>query len=514
MNKDNNRPPCDANFLSIKNVPISYEFCNSLLTYQREKRIILKSTMMTIKGAKEMKTILVIGGGITGLTTLHYVKRQLQAEGKEANLILVEKNEYLGGKIHSEHDKGFIMETGADSMVARHPSVLQLVRELNFEDELVYNETGISYIHTDNQLHAIPAGSTFGIPMSRESLMASTLISEQAKERFLQDEAIENTRFTKDNSIGEFLEYFIGEEIVRKQIAPVLAGVYSGDLYQLSLASTLPYLVDYKNEYGSIMKGFEANREQFEKAANKKFISFKNGLSSIFDRIEEALPDVTFKKGVATNSIKKNGNVYDVTLSNGETIEADIVVLALPNNTVKNLLQDEGLSPQFEQFTTASAITMYLGYDVPDSILPADGTGFIVSHNSDLVCNASTWTSRKWKHTSAESKLLVRLFYKNINPRYEELAAMTEEQLTEVAKEDIRLSLGLEDEPVLVNVTKWINQMPRYDLAHKEALQIVEEKMKATYPNVFLAGCSYYGVGIGACIENGKDTAEAILKQL
>lgn len=461
-----------------------------------------------------MKTVIVIGGGITGLCTMHYLKRQMEAEGKEAQLVLVEQNEYLGGKIHSETTNGFIMETGADSIVARHPGVLELVRELEFEEELVYNETGISYIHTNNELHAIPAGSTFGIPMSLESLMASTLISEQGKQRVLQDEKIENTSFTKESSIGAFLEYFLGEEIVHKQIAPVLAGVYSGDLYQLSLASTLPYLVDYKNEHGSIMNGFEANRAQFEKASNKKFISFRKGLSAIIDRLEEMLPEVTFKKGMTMKQLEKSGEHYTLSFTNGEQLKADIVVLAVPNETVRNILTDAELLPQFEKFTTASALTMYLGFDVPDSILPADGTGFIVSENSDLVCNASTWTSRKWKHTSAEGNLLVRLFYKNINPRYEELAAMTDEALTAVAREDIRRSLGLEDAPKIVNVTKWIDKMPRYDIAHKEALDAVLKQMDERYPNVLLAGCSYFGVGIGACIANGKNTAAVIANKL
>lgn len=453
-----------------------------------------------------MKRVVVIGGGITGLTACHYLTK----ESENIEVTLVEKNEYLGGKIHTAYEGEFIMETGADSMVARHPGVLEFIRELDFEEELVYNETGISYIHTNNELHAIPAGSTFGIPMSKESLMASTLISDEAKERFLQDEHIPNTSFTKESSIGEFLEYFLGEEIVRKQIAPVLAGVYSGDLKQLSLASTLPYLVDYKNEYGSIMKGFEANREKFERQADKKFISFKNGLSSFINRIEESLPNVEFKKGLATKSIAKEGETYRIELENGETLEADAIVLAVPNNTVKQLLQNEELQPLLNKFTTASAITMYAGYDVPDSILPADGTGFIVSHNSDLICNASTWTSRKWKHTSKNGNLLVRLFYKNSNPAYERIAKMSDEEIVEVAKSDIRLSLQLEDKPTFTQVTKWIHQMPRYDLAHKEALGKVETLMAEQYPNIHLAGCSYYGVGIGACIANGKQVAHTI----
>ncbi len=461
-----------------------------------------------------MKTVVVLGGGITGLCTMHYLQRQVQEKNLEVKLVLVEKNTYLGGKLHSAYEQGFIMETGAHSIVARHKGVMELVEELNFEQNLVYNETGISYIYTNNELHAIPADSTFGIPMSLQSLEESTLVSEEGKKEALKDLTMPNERFTKESSIGEFLTYYLGEELVQNQIAPVLAGVYSGDLNQLSIASTLPYLIDYKNDYGSIIKGFDANREQFVKAANKKFISFKNGLSSLIDRLEETLTDVEIIKGIATTSVKKQENQYSVTLANGKMIEANHVVLALPNESVQSLLQDKSLNYYFEQFNTASAITIYLGFDVPDNRLPADGTGYIVSHNSDVICNAATWTSRKWKHTSAEGKLLVRLFYKSINPEYERLRMMTDEELAAVALEDVRKSLGIEDKPTVVGVTKWIDQMPKYDLAHREALQGLLQELEKNYPNLSIAGCSYFGVGIGACIQNGKKIGEELAGKL
>lgn len=461
-----------------------------------------------------MKTVVVLGGGITGLCTMHYLQRQVQEKNLAVKLVLVEKNTYLGGKLHSAYEQGFIMETGADSIVARHKGVMELVEELNFEQNLVYNETGISYIYTNNELHAIPADSTFGIPMSLQSLEESTLVSEEGKKEALKDLTMPNERFTKESSIGEFLTYYLGEELVKNQIAPVLAGVYSGDLNQLSIASTLPYLIDYKNDYGSIIKGFDANREQFVKAANKKFISFKNGLSSLIDRLEETLTDVEIIKGIATTSVKKQENLYAVTLANGKMIEANHVVLALPNEAVQSLLQDESLNGYFEQFNTASAITIYLGFDVPDSRLPADGTGYIVSHNSDVICNAATWTSRKWKHTSAEGKLLVRLFYKSINPAYEKLRMMSDEELAVVALEDVRKSLGIEEKPTVIDVTRWIDQMPKYDLAHREALQGLLQELKKNYPNLSIAGCSYFGVGIGACIQNGKKIGEELVEKL
>ena len=65
-----------------------------------------------MKGTGKMKAVVVIGGGITGLATLHYLKKQMKAKNKEAKLILIEKNTYLGGKIRSVYEDGFIIEEG------------------------------------------------------------------------------------------------------------------------------------------------------------------------------------------------------------------------------------------------------------------------------------------------------------------------------------------------------------------------------------------------------------------
>ena len=460
-----------------------------------------------------MKKVVVIGGGITGLSTMHYLKRLKEFKALDLDLTLVEADEYLGGKIHSVNKQGFIMETGADSIVARNEGVIPLVEELQLQDELVYNGTGISYIYTNNELHAIPADSVFGIPMSEESLESSTLISEDGKEEALKDFTLENENFTKESSIGDFLEFFLGKEIVEKQIAPVLSGVYSGDLHKLTMASTLPYLYDYKEEYGSIIKGLEANKAQFQAAANKKFISFKSGLSALIDRLEEELSDSTIVKGVRTEKIQQVDKQYEVLLANGETILADFVVLATPHNVAQAVLQKEELESEFNELKNSSLISVYLGFDIPDQELPADGTGFIVSENSDVVCNACTWTSRKWEHTSQKGNLLVRMFYKNSNPKFEQMKYMNEEELVQVALQDIEKSLKLNGSPTVVEVTKWNDMMPTYHLEHGKIVKNLKDKMSSLMPNVVLAGCSYFGVGIGACIKNGKETAEKIAEK-
>ncbi|WNS76594.1 protoporphyrinogen oxidase [Bacillus sp. DTU_2020_1000418_1_SI_GHA_SEK_038] len=461
-----------------------------------------------------MKTVLVVGGGITGLSAIYELHKWKKANQSDVRLILAEASPELGGKIRTVKDRGFIMEAGADSIVSRKVNTMSFIEELGLENEVVYNASGRSFIYTEGELKQIPADAVFGIPTSVESLAKTTLVSAEGKVEALKDLYTTSDTFTKNDSIGDFLEYFLGKELVEKQIAPVLSGVYSGKLSDLTIASTLPYVLDYKKEYGSIIKGFEANKEKFQSGGGKKFFSFKSGLGKLIDAYEEKLGDAEILKNTIVNKIEKNGVRYQVTLHNQDIIEADSIVLSIPSNKAGKLFNDSALENSFSQFRNSSLISVYVGFDVLDSILPEDGTGFITSESDDVLCNACTWTSRKWEHTSETKNLLVRLFYKSSIPAFPSLSEMDKDQLLQTALTDIHKSLGIAAEPIACEITKWTDSMPNYLIRHPHTVEGLEEKLSASYPGIMLAGCSYYGVGIPDCIENGASIAGKIIGNL
>ena len=243
-----------------------------------------------------MTSILVIGGGITGLSAMYTLQKWKTENEADVRLILAEASSQLGGKIRTVNEGSFIMETGADSIVTRKIKDMPIIEELGIEDEIVYNQTGKSYLFTDGELQSIPKDSVFGIPASIESLAKSTLVSAEGKVEALKDFYTQNDTFTENDSIGEFLEYFLGKELVERQIAPVLSGVYSGNLQDLTIASTLPYILEYKKKYGSIIEGFNRNKETFRSDGENKFLSFKNGLNTIIAAYERKLKDVDIRK--------------------------------------------------------------------------------------------------------------------------------------------------------------------------------------------------------------------------
>lgn len=461
-----------------------------------------------------MKKVAVIGGGITGLSTAYYLHKIIRERKLAAEIVLIEADERLGGKIHTVKRDGFIMEVGADSLVARKRNVDPLIDELGLREEVVYNATGKSYLHADGKLKLIPEDAVFGIPLSLQALAESGLISAEGKVEALKDFYTTNETFTKNDSIGLFLEAFLGKEIVEKQIAPVLSGVYSGKLNELTIASTLPYLLDYKNQHGSIMKGLAENRQTFKSQGEKKFLSFAGGTSAIIERMEQALSEIEWIKGCKVSRVIQDGKLYTLDLQDGRSLVADSVVLSVPHQAAQSMLANENLNEDFAELIGSSLISVYMGFDVSDELLPENGTGFIVADSSGLKCQASTWTSRKWSHTSTNHQLLVRLFYKSSGPHYERLQGLSEEEMLQEAMCDLQQSIGQLPPPTTYAITRWTDAMPNYHLRHHEVVQSLERKVAQQYPGLFLAGCSYYGVGIPDCIANGEATAARVAELL
>ncbi|NRG44791.1 protoporphyrinogen oxidase [Bacillus sp. CRN 9] len=461
-----------------------------------------------------MKTVLVIGAGVNGLSAMYELQKWKTENSSDVKLVLAESSDQLGGKIRTVEEDGFIMEAGADSIVTRKAMDMSFLEELGLKEEVIHNSAGRSYIFSEGELKGIPADAVFGIPASIESLANTPLVSAEGKVEALKDLYTAHNPFTKNDSIGSFLEFYFGKELVEKQIAPVLSGVYSGKLSDLTIASTLPSVYDFKEEYGSIIKGYAANKEKYQSSGDKKFLSFKRGLNTLIHAYERKLEDVEILKNRKVTSLTRTGEQYEVVFNKNEKLNADYVVLSIPHQAAKEIIGDKHIHQQLAKLNNSSLISVYVGFNVPDDILPADGTGFIAANNAELSCNACTWTSRKWIHTSEARNLLVRLFYKSSHPSFAKVKEMSEKELLALALVDIEKSLHIKAEPISSEVTKWTEQMPTYMIDHPQTIAQLEELLAVTYPGVYIAGSSYYGSGIPDCIENGENVARDIIRKL
>ena len=212
--------------------------------------------------------VTIVGGGLTGLTAAYY----LGHAKPEWTITLFEQAPRFGGKIQTQRVDDFVVELGPDSYLGRKTEMTDLVHDLGLGDTLVSNETGQAFVYDKGSIHPIPGGSIMGIPTEMMPFVKATLISWPGKLRAGLDYFKKPYQLDEngDVSIGHFFKYHLGQEMMDKLIEPLLAGIYGGDIYKISLLSTFPHFIQVEQKYGNMVKGMMAAKMSHSKAGVSK----------------------------------------------------------------------------------------------------------------------------------------------------------------------------------------------------------------------------------------------------
>jgi oxygen-dependent protoporphyrinogen oxidase len=74
--------------------------------------------------------------------------------------------------------------------------------------------------------------------------------------------------------------------------------------------------------------------------------------------------------------------------------------------------------------------------------------------------------------------------------------------------------LGVELAPTDVRISRWPRSFPQYEPHHLERVALIERVAADDLPSVRLAGAAYRGIGIPACIDQGRGAARALTASL
>lgn len=462
-----------------------------------------------------MKHLAIIGGGITGLTAAFYVNKTIREQKLPLSVSLMESSERLGGKIKTERTNGFVIEQGPDSFLARKKSAAQLVKDVGLEEELVRNRTGQSYVLNDGQLYEIPKGTSMGIPTTVSAFTSTDLFSPTAKLRTALDLVIPRSGRSDDPSVGNFFKRRLGTQTVDRLIEPLLSGIYAGDLDKLSLKATFPQFYKVEQNARSLMLGMRRVRSKQQPQAEKpkgQFLTLQNGLESLVEEIENQLPEGSVRKYCAVDQIEKTEKGYTLHLNNGETIEADAVISAVPHQMAADFLPNEPFLQPLGGAKSTTVATIAMTFPANRVRLDRDGTGFVVSRTAGFTITACTWTHKKWPHTTPEGKVLLRCYVGK--PGDEDIVEKTDEAMTNIVLQDLKRVTEIDGEPEFVLIKRWRKAMPQYIVGHLKWLENLRKQTALHFPGLFFAGASYEGVGIPDCIEQGKEAGQSVIQYL
>ena len=104
-------------------------------------------------------------------------------------------------------------------------------------------------------------------------------------------------RETSDESVASFACRRLGREAFDRLVQPLLAGIYTADARQLSLAATLPRFIDMEQRHGSLIRavlggpsGENGNASQGSGARYSLFVVPEEGLVMLIEAIAQRLP--------------------------------------------------------------------------------------------------------------------------------------------------------------------------------------------------------------------------------
>jgi oxygen-dependent protoporphyrinogen oxidase len=207
-----------------------------------------------------MQHVVIIGGGITGLSAAFSLQNQIDEQNLPVKVTLIEASDRLGGKIETIKRDGFVIERGPDSYLERKKAMTELIEKLGLSEDLVNNDTGQAYILHGKKLHPMPEGAVMGIPTKLSPFVTSGLFSLKGKARASFDLFLPKSNVQGDQSVGAFFKRRLGNEVVENMIEPLLSGIYAGNIDQISLQSTFPQFENIETKYRSLVLGMKKTR--------------------------------------------------------------------------------------------------------------------------------------------------------------------------------------------------------------------------------------------------------------
>jgi len=462
--------------------------------------------------------VAIIGGGISGLTTAFYLEQE-RRRGAPVQFVLFEAEPRFGGVIRTERVDGCVIEAGPDSFLSAKPWARELCDDLRLSSQLIGSRDTHRRTHIllRGKLEPLPDGMQFMSPTKPGPIVTSRLFSTRAKLRMLREYLAppEPLAPDEDQSVADFVSRHFGPEMVERVADPLLAGIYGGDAARLSARATLPTFLDSESRYRSLIRGALAAKSAHKRGTTPAplFTSMRDGMQRMVDAIVRQLPRETLRCSQPVDPLQLRDGVWRLT-SREEAAEFEQVVLALPAHTAAKLLSRvpdaSRLIEILWEFSYTSAVTVALKYRSNELRLPP-GFGFLVPRSEGKRIMACTFVHNKFENRVPEGVSLLRVFLGGA--RDENATELSDSEIVEIVRRELREILNVTAEPELSRVFKWKNAMAQYEVEH--ALRVARMEMHVQrFPGLHLTGNAYQGIGIPDCVRLGRSATDAIMRRM
>lgn len=449
--------------------------------------------------------VAIIGGGISGLMCA----RRLSQRG--VHVILFEASSTLGGQIRNarvaEHD----IDLGAEAVHVSAPGMSALITEVGLSGGIIKSNPGMSWLWTEKGLQRLPEGVGPSGPRKLGPVLRSRVMSFGGLFRAGLEPLVPRRKLRKDIGVGQYVAKRFGREVVERFVDPVLGSLHAGDVNGLSLRAVTPELAAIADRRGSIMM----TRRKQKAGAPLSFATWEGGLTALPQRmLHDMGAEIRTFTTVESVTVLPTGKYLVETLSDGAT-EVEAVILAIPARVAAKIVRplSHVATSLLEKIRYATVATVIVAYpkEAIEGVKAFKGNGLLVPSNRKRLLKAATFVSTKWSHMQGSDVILVRLSCGRANENA--IEKLSDLDLVARLHADLVEATGIKDEPIESYVQRWPHAMPQMEIGHVDLVSKIRTDL-SFFKGIHVAGSSYDGLGIAACLRSGAKAALDVLSDL
>jgi oxygen-dependent protoporphyrinogen oxidase len=461
------------------------------------------------------RTVVVVGGGVAGLTVAYELAERSQRLGDGVRVLCLESSDRPGGNIRSERVGGFTCEAGPTGFLDNAPATITLARRLGLADRMIRAkpEAANRYIFRRGKLRKVP--------LNPISFLGSGILSPLGKLRLLGEPFAPRSK-QDDESIFEFASRRIGREAAAVLVDAMVSGVYAGNARQLSLPATFPKMRNMEQQHGSLFRAMLAKRKEAKSEGSEAggpagpggvLTSFRDGLEELTNSLARALSDKLRLNSPVQLVSDMGRRGFRVLLDEGAPIEANAVVLACPAWTAAPLVEsmDPKLHATMTTIPSASLAVVHTGFRTMALGDQLTGFGYLVPREQGPRVLGTLWISQIFDGRAPDGAILLTSMIGGAHDPH--AVDLDDEAMLAVVRDDINKAMSIMVRPYFSHIVRWPRGIPQYTLGHPERMQVIEDRLR-DHPGLYVSGNSYRGISVNACVEEAPQVAEAVLEFL
>ncbi len=437
--------------------------------------------------------VVVIGAGISGLTTAHELVR------RGHDVTVLERQVAVGGNAISERFGGYLMEHGPSTMNAMVPEAQRFV------DVLGLDAAQIGLGAEVRRRYLLDGGTLRGIRTNPFGFFLSNYLSLAGRLAMASEILKPPRQEPGEETIHDFCSRRFGCEFAEKVMDPLAAGLFCGDARELSVAAVFPALVEFEKSHGSVTRAVIAAKRASQ--PGKRLYSWPTGMAALPVRLAAELGE-RIHTSTAVLRIKPGTAGYTIKTSRGPVLSR-AVVLAVQPHVAASLLDDvdpESAAALVDIAAPPLAVAFF-GYRRKDVAHPLDGLGFLSTKSTGRIINGAQFCSTMFSGRAPKEHVSIAAYVGGArNPHAAQLPAP---ELLAGVEAELAGLLGITGRPAVTRLRRWPLGLPQYTVGHSERVDVIKTAHRRS-AGLYLTGNYLDGVSVANCVKAACRVAENI----